>query len=157
LGYINNLFISLLGNFVFVAVFISWFLAQIIKVIIYWMLEKKLNIWHFFEAGGMPSTHSASVTALTLSILLTQGPGSPLFVVSSVFSLIVMYDAAGVRRSAGKQAEILNKMVDDLYSTGRVKVEKLKELLGHDPIEVVIGASIGVVVTLIAFYVYIIR
>lgn len=157
MGYINNLFISLLGNFVFVAVFISWFLAQIIKVIIYWMLEKKLNIWHFFEAGGMPSTHSASVTALTLSILLTQGPGSPLFVVSSVFSLIVMYDAAGVRRSAGKQAEILNKMVDDLYSTGRVKVEKLKELLGHDPIEVVIGASIGVVVTLIAFYVYIIR
>ena len=155
--YINHQLILLLNNFVFIAVFCSWFLAQSIKTIIYWILEKELNIWHFFEAGGMPSTHSATVIALTLSIFLTQGLGSPLFVISSVFSLIVMYDATGVRRSAGKQAEILNKIMEDIYSNEKIKKQKLKEILGHDPVEVVIGGTMGIIVTLILYYVYFIR
>ena len=153
----TRIILALLSNFTFVAVVISWFLAQFIKVIIYRFQEGKLNLWHFFEAGGMPSAHSASVTALTLGVALTIGWSTPLFTACLVFALIVMYDATGVRRAAGKQAEILNKIVDDIYSTGKVKVEKLKEILGHDPIEVLAGASLATLVTLILYYANIIK
>jgi len=106
----------------------------------------------------MPSAHSASVTALTLGIGLTQGWNSPLFSISIVFALIVMYDATGVRRAAGKQALILNKIVEDMYDNGKNKVEKLKEILGHDPIEVFAGATLAALITLASYYyVYIIR
>lgn len=153
IGMINGL----LSNFTFNAVAIAWLLAQVIKVIIYRFAEGKWNIWHFFEAGGMPSAHSAAVTSLTLSVGLTVGWNSALFTACMVFALIVMYDATGVRRAAGKQAEILNKIVDDIYSTGKVRIEKLKEILGHDPIEVVAGVSLAVIVTFIAYYVWFIR
>ena len=148
---------SLLNNFSFIVVVVAGGLAQIIKLYIYWIKERELNIWHMFEAGGMPSSHSASVTALTLSIGLTQGWNSPLFTVSLVFALIVMYDATGVRRSAGQQALILNKIIDDIYPNEKVQKEKLKEILGHDPIEVVAGVGLALIVTLIAYYVYLIR
>jgi len=154
LHYLIDIIRALLNNFTFVAVVISWFLAQSIKVVLYWISEKKFNLWHFFEAGGMPSAHSASVTALTLGIALTQGWNSPLFTISLVFALIVMYDATGVRRAAGKQAEMLNKIVDDIYANGKVRLEKLKEILGHDPIEVVAGATLALVITLLTYYVY---
>lgn len=148
---------ALMGNFPFVAVVISWFLAQSIKVIIYWIVDKEFSLWHFFEAGGMPSAHSASVTALTLGIALTYSFASPLFTISLVFALIVMYDATGVRRAAGKQALILNRIVDDIYANGKVKVEKLKEILGHSPLEVFAGASLATIITLLTYYVYFIR
>ncbi|MBU0502652.1 MAG: divergent PAP2 family protein [Candidatus Margulisbacteria bacterium] len=148
---------DLLSNFTLIAVGISWFLAQSIKVIIYRFQEDNWNLWHFFEAGGMPSAHSATVTSLTLSVGLTLGWGTPLFTTCLVFALIVMYDATGVRRAAGKQAEMLNKIVDDIYSTGKIRIEKLKEILGHDPIEVVAGACLAVVLTLITYYAYFIR
>jgi acid phosphatase family membrane protein YuiD len=157
LAYLIDVFKALLNNFTFMAVVVSWFLAQVIKVVIYWVQEGKLNFWHFFEAGGMPSAHSASVTACTLAVGLSIGWGTPLFTACLVFALIVMYDATGVRRAAGKQAEILNKIVEDIYSTGRIKIEKLKEILGHDPIEVVCGAGLAFVMTLILYYVYFIR
>ncbi|MFH1826284.1 MAG: divergent PAP2 family protein [bacterium] len=153
----NQLVMALLSNFTLMAVVISWFLAQFIKVILYRLGEDHWNLWHFFEAGGMPSAHSASVTACTLAVALTAGLNSSLFVICLVFALIVMYDATGVRRAAGKQAEILNKIVDDIYSTGKVKVEKLKEILGHDPIEVVAGASLATIVTLTLYYVNFIK
>lgn len=155
--FIIGMVIGLLSNFTFVAVVISWFLAQLSKVFLYRFYEGKWNIWKFFEAGGMPSAHSAAVTALTLGILLTLGWSSPLFTISLVYALIVMYDATGVRRSAGKQALILNKIIDDIYSTGKVQVEKLKELIGHDPIEVFVGAGLAIMVTFITYYVYFVR
>jgi len=157
MGIILDISRALLNNFTFVAVVISWFLAQAIKVVLYRFAEKHWNFWHFFEAGGMPSAHSASVTSLTLGIALTQGWSSPLFTISLVFALIVMYDATGVRRAAGKQAEILNKIVDDIYSNGKIRIEKLKEILGHDPIEVFAGATLAVIMTLLTYYVYFIR
>jgi acid phosphatase family membrane protein YuiD len=157
LGYLINVGQALLNNFTFVAVVFSWFLAQLIKVIIYWAQDGKFNLWHFFEAGGMPSAHSASVTACTLAVGLSVGWGTPLFTACLVFALIVMYDATGVRRSAGKQAEILNKIVEDIYSSGRIKIEKLKEILGHDPIEVIGGAGLAVVMTLLVYYAYYLR
>lgn len=153
----TEMIIALFSNFTLMAVGISWFLAQAIKVVIYRFQEDKWNLWHFFEAGGMPSAHSAAVTSLTLSMALSQGWNSPVFTACLVFALIVMYDATGVRRAAGKQAEILNKIVDDIYATGKVRVEKLKEILGHDPIEVVGGATLAVIVTLIIYYVGYIR
>jgi acid phosphatase family membrane protein YuiD len=145
---------ALLSNFTFMAVVASWLTAQFVKIVIYRFQEGKWNFWHFFEAGGMPSTHSASVTALVLSMGLSQGWSSPLFTVSLVFALIVMYDATGVRRAAGKQAEILNRVVDDIYSTGKIRIEKLREILGHDPIEVVVAACISILVTFTVYYVY---
>jgi len=148
---------ALLNNFTFVAVTISWFLAQSLKVVLYRLSEGKWSLWHFFEAGGMPSAHSASVTSLTLGIALTQGWNSPFFTLSLVFALIVMYDATGVRRAAGKQAEILNKIVDDIYSNGKIRIEKLKEILGHDPIEVCAGATMAIILTLLTYYGYFIR
>ncbi|MCU0641494.1 MAG: divergent PAP2 family protein [Candidatus Margulisbacteria bacterium] len=153
----SDFILALLNNFTFVAVVISWFLAQSIKVGIYWITEGKFNLWHFFEAGGMPSAHSASVTALTLGVGLTQGWSSPFFTTSLVFALIVMYDATGVRRAAGKQAEMLNKIIDDIYANGKVRLEKLKEILGHDPIEVFCGAGLASVITLLTYYVYFTR
>jgi len=149
-----TLIIDLLSNFTLIAVGISWFLAQSLKVVIYRYEEGRWNLLHFLEAGGMPSAHSATVTALTLAIGLSMGFDTALFTVCLVFALIVMYDATGVRRAAGKQAELLNKIVDDIYATGKIRIEKLKELLGHDPIEVVAGAGLAVVITLIVFYVY---
>ncbi|MBU0672825.1 MAG: divergent PAP2 family protein [Candidatus Margulisbacteria bacterium] len=154
---IQEVVTGLLANFTLLAVAVAWFLAQSIKVIIYRFQEGNWNLWHFFEAGGMPSAHSASVTALTLSVGLTVGWNTALFTACMVFALIVMYDATGVRRAAGKQAEILNKIVDDIYSTGKVRVEKLKEILGHDPIEVMAGAILAVIVTFLTYYVQFIR
>lgn len=148
---------SFLSNFALVAVVAAWFLAQTLKIVIYRFYEEHWNLWHFFEAGGMPSAHSAAVTALTLSVGLTLGWHTALFTTCLVFALIVMYDATGVRQAAGKQAEILNKIIDDIYSTGKVQVPKLKEILGHDPLEVVGGASLAIVVTLLVYYVYFIR
>lgn len=152
-----NLYSSLVNNFSLVAVVISWFFAQSIKVIIYRFTEGHWDLLHFFEAGGMPSAHSASVTALTLGIALTQGIGSPFFPLSLVFALIVMYDATGVRRAAGKQAELLNKIVDDIYANGKVRIEKLKEILGHDPVQVFAGAGLAAIITLLTYYAYFIR
>jgi acid phosphatase family membrane protein YuiD len=153
----KELAVSLLSNFTLLAVVVSWFLAQSIKVTIYRFQEGKWNLWHFFEAGGMPSAHSAAVTALTLAVALRAGLNSALFTACLVFALIVMYDATGVRRAAGKQAEILNKIVDDIYSTGKVRIEKLREILGHDPIEVFFGASLSVLVILFMYYANFIR
>jgi hypothetical protein len=157
MAIVTDIVKALLSNFTFIAVVVSWFLAQAIKVVLYRITEEKWNFWHFFEAGGMPSAHSASVTSLTLGVALTQGWNSPLFTISLVFALIVMYDATGVRRAAGKQAEILNKIVDDIYANGKVRIEKLKEILGHDPVEVFAGATLAAIITLITYYVYVIR
>lgn len=153
----SHLLNEFLGNFVLVSVCIAWFLAQSLKVVIYRFTEGYWKIWHFFEAGGMPSAHSAAVTSLTLALALSVGWQSHLFVISLVFALIVMYDAAGVRRAAGKQAEILNKIVDDIYASSQVKVEKLKEILGHDVSEVIGGATLATIVTLVCYYVYFIK
>ena len=97
-------------------------------------------------AGGMPSSHSAVVTSLATLIGKNQGVDTPIFAMSLVFAMIVMYDAAGVRRAAGKQARLLNKIVETPGLTGVQVQEKLVEVLGHTPLQVVVGALIGIVV-----------
>jgi len=124
---------------------IAWFTVQIFKFLSDSIINRRINFRRFVETGGMPSSHSAVVTSLMTAIGLSEGFNSPIFAVSFVFSFIVMYDAAGVRRAAGKQAAILNQLIH----SKQVKVdtnEKLKELLGHTPIQVFVGALYGIVV-----------
>lgn len=101
-----------LNNFPFMVAVLSWAIAQCIKVFYYWIAEKDLDLWHLVEAGGMPSSHSALVCSLTAALGLMYGATSPYFAISFIFAVIVMYDAMGVRRLAGKQALILNRMIE---------------------------------------------
>lgn len=122
-----------------------WFSVQVFKLVSDAVINRKINFKRFVETGGMPSSHSAVVTSLMTAVGLSEGFDSPIFAVAFVFSFIVMYDAAGVRLAAGKQARILNQLIN----SNQVKVdtnEKLKELLGHTPIQVFVGAIYGIIV-----------
>ena len=130
----------------FAAVFLSWFVSQFIKVFRGMRAEKRFNFRWLFDTGGMPSSHSASVACLATTVGLYYGFNSMPFLIAFIFTLITMFDAAGVRRSVGRQASILNKMLDDLYEKGEVPEQRLKELLGHTPKEVFAGAFLGIVI-----------
>lgn len=105
-----------------------------------------------FDSGGMPSSHTSLVVGLTTGIAYQYGLGSTLFPLSLAFSLIVMYDAAGVRRHAGKQAEVLNKILDDMFHGESISERKLKEVLGHSPLQVLAGAVLGVFIGVLYMY-----
>jgi uncharacterized protein len=124
------------------------FLVQLSKVLTFLVREKKINVRRIVETGGMPSSHSASVCALTTCVGLREGTGSVLFGVVLYFSLIVMYDAAGLRRAAGRQATLLNRILHEHIQLPGPPHERLRELLGHTPIEVLVGAVIGVLYSL---------
>ncbi len=129
--------------------FLVWFAIQLFKFVYDLIKNKKFNFKRLMQAGGMPSSHSGVVVSLTTMIGKNVGITSPLFAVSLIFSFIVMYDAAGVRRAAGKQAKLLNKIVETPGLTGLQVSEKLVEVLGHTPVQVVVGAAIGVIVGLL--------
>ena len=131
-----------------IAVALSWFISQVIKVIRGVLTGRRFNFRWLFDTGGMPSSHSATVGSLATSVGLYYGFNSIPFLLTFVFTLITLLDAAGVRRSVGRQAGILNKMLDDLYEKGQVPETRLKELLGHTPIEVLTGASLGALISL---------
>ena len=129
---------------------IVWFSIQTYKVIYDLIKTKKFNFKRIMGAGGMPSSHSAVVTSLATLIGKYQGVDTPIFAISLTFAMIVMYDAAGVRRAAGKQASLLNKIVETPGLSGVQVQEKLVEVLGHTPLQVIVGATIGIVVGLLA-------
>lgn len=149
--------VDLISNFTFVTVLVSWTLAQFLKIFYHRYKTGKWNFRIFFETGGMPSSHSSSVTALTTGVGLQAGWNTPLFTACFVFAAVVMHDATGVRRAAGKQAEILNRLIEDIYSEGEAKVQKLRRIGGHDPFEVFAGAALAIITTLTMYYVYFIR
>lgn len=122
------------------------FFAQLLKAFLFTIQRRRFDFRWLITTGGMPSSHSASVMALSTLVGLREGWGSPLFGVTLYFSVIVMYDAAGLRRAAGKQAAILNRIVEELSETHAVPQERLMELLGHTPMEVLAGAVLGVVI-----------
>ena len=133
------------NKFVYIPVLL-WFFIQTFKVVSDLIINKKLNIKRIVGAGGMPSSHSAIVCSLAVLIGKEYGFGSGIFAMALVFAFIVMYDAAGVRRAAGKQATILNKILETPgLTTGEVQ-EKLIEALGHTPVQVFVGAILGIVV-----------
>lgn len=129
--------------------FFVWFGIQLFKFIYDLVKSKKFNFKRLMQAGGMPSSHSGVVISLTTMIGKNVGINSPLFAVALIFSFIVMYDAAGVRRAAGKQAKLLNKICETPGLTSLQVSERLVEVLGHTPVQVIVGAAIGVIVGLL--------
>ena len=127
------------------------FLVQLSKVLTFLLREKKINVRRLVETGGMPSSHAASVSALSTCVGLREGFGSVLFNIVVFFSLIVMYDAAGLRRAAGRQATLLNRILHEHIKLPGPPYERLREFLGHTPLEVLVGAIIGILFS-IAIY-----
>ncbi len=148
-GIINNNSVvqQIQNNEVLIVSILAWAIAQFLKIVTWALISKKVNFRRLVEPGGMPSSHSAFVTSLATGIGIKEGFSSTLFALAMVFSLIVMYDAAGVRRAAGKQATVLNSIIEDL-NRRELHPERLKELLGHTPVEVVIGALLGIAVAI---------
>lgn len=141
-----SFFSQLFNNHILWVSIFACFLAQFIKV---FTGEKRFKLSRILMSGGMPSSHSSFVTSLTTLVGIYNGFNSVEFAICGVFALIVMYDASGVRRAVGKQAAILNKIVEDLQNKKHIEHETLKELIGHTPKEVICGAILGVVVAII--------
>ncbi len=141
-------FTELIHNYVLMAAAISWLAAQIVKTFIDLLINKELNLERLVGSGGMPSCHSATVCALAVASALEYGLGSGIFAVAAIFAIIVMYDARGVRRETGTQAVIINQIMDYFSSEHPDKIkftqENLKELIGHTPLQVLVGALFGI-------------
>lgn len=144
-----NDFQKLISNKYIIVPLLIWFCIQLFKLIYDLVKTKKFNFKRILGAGGMPSSHSAVVTNLATMIGKSEGLDSSIFALSLIFALVVMYDAAGVRRAAGKQAKVLNKIIETPGLTNVQVQEKLIEALGHTPFQVIVGAAIGIVVGLI--------
>ena len=138
---------GILNNHILFAAIIGWFLAQALKIPIYYMVEKEWD-WHRFHgSGGMPSSHTAMVVSASIMLGALHGFDSPLFAVALVFASVVMYDATGVRRETGRQAEVINQILQDVLINGKpISNVELKELVGHKPIEVAGGAILGILI-----------
>lgn len=134
---------QLFQNQVLWCTFVAWIVAQGLKIFLAFRREKRFDSRWLLGTGGMPSAHSAGVTALAAGVGLEMGFHTAGFAIATIFALVTMFDAQGVRRAAGRQAVALNKIIDEVYSRGQVSEERLKELVGHTPIEVIAGALIG--------------
>ena len=145
----NNILGFIQNKYIYIPFFL-WFAIQTFKVIYDLVTTKKFNFKRIMGAGGMPSSHSAIVTGLATLIGKYEGVDTPIFALALIVAFVVMYDACGVRRAAGKQAALLNKIVETPGLSGVQVSERLVEVLGHTPTQVIVGALIGVVVGLIA-------
>jgi acid phosphatase family membrane protein YuiD len=136
---------------------VSWLVSSILKIPVFFLMHRKFNIMLAFGTGGMPSSHAATMTGTTLAIGLFSGFDHPAFAIAVAITMIVVYDAAGVRREAGIHAELLNKLIDEWFATTKVTTvdqKKLKEMLGHTPIEVVGGVLTGLATALILWLIW---
>lgn len=145
----ENSFLNLFRNCYFWAAFCAWMIAQTIKMISGFRRTRRLDFAYLMSTGGMPSAHSALVSALATAVGLREGFGSAVFGVALGFAMIVMLDASTVRRAAGQQARILNEMLDELFKERRFSERKLVELLGHTRLEVFLGMIVGILVALL--------
>lgn len=139
-------FDELFSNRVLITSITAWFVAQLLKMIITYYSNRKLDLTRFVGSGGMPSSHTSFVMAMSTSLGKIYGWDSSIFALALCFAFVVMYDAAGVRRAAGNQAKILNIIIEDLAHNKPIENERLKELLGHTPKEVVVGALLGILI-----------
>ncbi len=142
---------ELIHNEIVMSAGLSWGLAQIIKTIIHLILTKKFVAERLVGSGGMPSCHSATVCALTTAVIINEGIQSPLFAIAFIQAIIVMYDAMGVRRETGIQAKVLNEITEVIEKMGSdlSNDAKLKEFVGHTPLQVFFGALLGIIVALV--------
>lgn len=139
------------NNYLLMTAILSWAAAQVAKTAIDLLTNRKLRVERLVGSGGMPSSHSALVSALFMGAARKFGMSSPYFAITFVLAAVVMYDAMGVRLETGKQARLLNRMMDDLKEEGQPydDEKKLKELVGHTPIQVISGALLGVLLTIL--------
>ena len=156
-GFVSDV----LGNQILITGAVCWLVAQIIKTLIYLIVNRELRLERLVGDGGMPSCHSACVSGIATAVALTQGVKSPLFAIAFFFAIIVMHDAMGVRQETGKQARIINDLVEEIRERGITIMtmspeERLKEFVGHTGTQVCVGSLIGIAVAVIqhfAFYV----
>ncbi|MFH1889026.1 MAG: divergent PAP2 family protein [Candidatus Omnitrophota bacterium] len=142
----SEMFIEVSKNKVFIVTIYGWIIAQTIKVIIGVIRQRRFDFRWLIGTGGMPSSHAAGAASLATILGLEYGFDSAYFALAASFAIVVMFDAQGVRRSTGKQARILNNMMEDIYWKGRTSEGRLLEFIGHTPVEVFAGALLGVVV-----------
>jgi len=137
-------FFDIFQNEALLAAVTGWFVAQALKIPTYWLVDHVWDWRRFFGSGGMPSSHTAAMIALTIVIGCTEGFGTPIFALSAMITSIVMYDATGVRRETGTQAQLINEIIKHVIVDGKpITNDELKELVGHTPLEVLGGAIIG--------------
>jgi acid phosphatase family membrane protein YuiD len=141
---LGDALLQITHNRIFMVTIMVWIVGQCIKIITNLLRGKRFNFKWFIGTGGMPSSHAAGVAALATSCGLEYGFQSGFFALAAVFAMVTMFDAQGVRRSTGVQAEVLNKVIDDMYWHKRVEIGRVKEFVGHTPIQVVVGSLLGI-------------
>lgn len=146
-----NAITELFHNKILWVAILSWFIAQFLKVVVTLLQEHRLDFTKLWASGGMPSSHSSFVMALATSVGLLYGFDSVYFAIAMVFSFIVMYDAANVRLEAGRQAAVINQIIEVLENPDLNPEERLKEILGHTPIQVLAGGILGIIVAILCF------
>ena len=144
-------FYEIQQNYAFWIALAAWFSAQALKILFEFLRTRKLKLSLLMASGGMPSSHSSISAAVTTAIGLEEGFGSPLFALGAIVTMVVMYDASGVRRAAGNHAKAINDLLAHLENSGINLDRKLKEMLGHTPVEVLAGALLGITLALILF------
>jgi len=138
--------VGIFDNHTLVAAAIAWTIAQVIKVPLDFVRTRRLNWAILLSVGGMPSSHSALVTATAYGVGLRAGFDTAVFAVAAVLAIVVVYDAAGIRRQAGKHAAIINALIEDLAAGHPLKEEQLREVLGHTPLQVLAGILLGILI-----------
>ncbi len=134
---------NLLANRTLWAPVLTWTLVQFWKFVSVLLFEHKIDWGMLWAPGGMPSSHSALVSALAISVGINSGFGSTEFAIAVILAMVVMYDAAGIRQAAGKHAQMINRILDELLSGAPFTEERLREILGHTPFQVVVGCIVG--------------
>lgn len=147
----KEIFTQILRNKIFIVTVLTWVTAQSIKVIIGGIRQKKFDFRWFVGTGGMPSSHAAGASCLATTIGFNYGFSSVYFALAASFAIVVMFDAQGVRRASGRQARILNKVMEDIYWKGRIHEGRLRELIGHTPVEVIAGFLLGVTIAFLTY------
>ncbi len=145
---------QLYSNKILVSAVTGWFVAQVLKTIIHLIISKQFSAERLVGSGGMPSSHSSTVCALVAATYMEHGLAGYEFAVAATFAIVVMYDAMGVRRETGRQAKILNEMIGvftDMGSSFKTPEEKLKEFVGHTPLQVLMGAILGILIAVLIY------
>lgn len=149
-----NFFTELFNNKIFMVAAAGWFAAQVIKTIIHFILSKEFVLERMVGSGGMPSSHSSTVSALATATYLEYGASSFEFAIAVILAIVVMHDARGVRRETGIQAKLLNDIIKTFEDMGRKEIsahDKLKEFVGHTPLQVLIGAILGIIIASLSY------
>ncbi|MFA5096141.1 MAG: divergent PAP2 family protein [Candidatus Omnitrophota bacterium] len=146
----NEIFLELSRNKIFLTTLSAWLITQTLKVFIGVVQKRRFDFRLFVGTGGMPSSHVAGAACLATAIGLENGFDSVYFALAASFAIVVMFDAQGVRRATGKQARILNKITEDIYWQGKIHDGRLRELVGHTPLEVIAGLFVGVLIAIVA-------